>query len=60
MLNEISQTEKDKYLGFHSYVESKTQYNWTNKTKQKQTYRYWEQTGGCQGVGGVGEMGEGD
>ena len=32
----------------------KNQNKWTNITKQKQTHRYREQTGGCQRGGGVG------
>ena len=41
MLNEISQTEKDKYL----YVESRKKHNkLVNKTKKKLTHRYREQT----------------
>lgn len=37
MLREISQ--KDKYVWFHLYVESK---KWTNITKQKKSLRYRE------------------
>ena len=48
MLNEISQTEKDR-CSMISLVFEK---------KQKQTYRNREQIGGCQREG-VGEMGEG-
>ena len=58
MLSEISQTEKYKYL----YVGSKKQNKWTNITKEKQSYRYREQTGGCQRGGGGErkEIGGGD
>ena len=31
MLSEISQSEKDKYLWFHSYMESNEQTELTNK-----------------------------
>ena len=40
------QTEKDKWIPLN--MESKNQNKWTNITKQKQSYRYTEQTGGCQ------------
>ena len=45
--SELSQTNN---VWFHLYVESKKQ----NKAKQKQTYGYREQTGGCQRGWGAG------
>ena len=44
MLSEVSQTEKDKYLWYHLYMESKKYNRVVNTTKKKQTYRYREQT----------------
>ena len=36
-------------------------HRWANKQKQKQTHKYREQAGGCQGGGGgVGEVDKGD
>ena len=58
-LNEISQSEKDKYHMISSHVESKEQYK---HKQQKQTHGYREQTGGPQrggGLGGLGEKGKG-
>ena len=51
MLNQISQTQKDKYHMIPLIVGSKQQ---NKQTKQKQSYRYRKQTDGCQrgGVGG--------
>ena len=51
LLSEISQAKKDKN---HLYVEPKNQNKGTNKTKQKQTHRYREQTGSCQRGGELG------
>ena len=33
IVSEISQTEEDKYIQFHLYVESKEENKWINKTK---------------------------
>ena len=38
-LNEVSQTEKDKYYMISMHVESKKQYKSTYLQKQKQTHR---------------------
>ena len=58
MLSEISQ-RKTITVWFHLYVESKKQ---NTQTKQKQSHRYKEQTGGHQKGGGreVGKIGKGD
>ena len=37
-------------------MKSKKQNKWTNKTKQKQTIRYREQTGDCQSGEELGDM----
>ena len=53
ILNEVSQ-KKTNNVQYHLYVESKIWHKWTyvwNKTNQKKTYRYREQTCGCQGEG---------
>ena len=47
ILNEIS-PRKTNTVWFHIYVESKKQGKWTNMKKQKQSYRYREQTDGWQ------------
>ena len=53
MLSEVSQW-KTNTKWFHLYMEYEKQNKWTNITKQKQTQRHREQTGGFQrgGVGG--------
>ena len=56
MLNEISQTEKDKYCMISQYMESKKYNKRVNKTKKKQTHRYREQTSGYQWGGGRGNI----
>ena len=46
ILSEISQTEKDKIIAYHSYAESnflKKEIQMNLFTKQKQTYRYGKQ-----------------
>ena len=48
MLSVISQTEKDKPLCYHLYVESKKIRQRMNITKQKETLRYKVQTSGYQ------------
>ena len=56
VLSVISQTEQQLPYDF-TYM-----WNLKNKTKQKQTYRNREQSGGYQrgGAGGTDEIGEGD
>ena len=49
-----NKSEKDKYCMISLYMESKKQNTWTNRTKQKQTHRYREQTGCCPKGGGRG------
>ena len=58
VLSEISQRKRNT-IWFHSYEESKNQ---NKHTKQKQTLKYREQTGGCQRGRDfrMGEIGEGD
>ena len=52
MLNEISQTEKDKYCMIWLNVESKKYNKLVNITKKKHTHRYRKQTSGYQWGGG--------
>ena len=52
---EGNKLEKTITVWFHFNVESKKQNKWTNKTKQQQTHRYKEQTGGCQRGGVLGD-----
>ena len=51
MLSEIHQ-RKTNTIYSHLYMEYKNQNKLTNKTKEKQTYRYREQIGSCQRGGG--------
>lgn len=46
----------------HLCMESSKQNKWMKTTKEKQTQRYWEKTGGSRMRGGgvMGETGEGD
>ena len=61
MPSETSQTEKDKYIRFHLYVEPKEEEGRRRRRrrrrkkktkKQNQTCKHREQTGGCQKGGG--------
>ena len=53
MLSKISQSEKDKYICFHSYVEFKKQNNQGKReTSQETALNYREQTNGYQRGGG--------
>ena len=45
--SEISQTEEDKYC-IIALICGISKHKTNKKTKQEQTYRYREQTGGCQ------------
>ena len=47
--SEINQTEKDKYVWYHLYVEYKKYNKLVARTKNKQTQRYREQTSSYQG-----------
>ena len=47
ILSEVSQTEKDKYIWYQLYVESKIWYKWTY-LQNKQTHRHRKQTYGYQ------------
>ena len=54
---------KANTVWFHLYMESVKQNKWTNRTKQKQSHSYGEQTDDWQGVEvgrGRREIGEGD
>ena len=51
-----SNWERQTLYDFTHYVESKKQNKWTNITKKNQSYRYREQTGGCQRWRGWGGM----
>ena len=57
---EISQTEEDRYVWYHLYVESKKYNKLVNITKKKQTHRHGEQTSGYQWREGSREIGVGD
>ena len=48
MLTEMSQT-KTNIAWFYLYVQSKKQNKWTNITKQKESYRYIDQTSEGEG-----------
>ena len=49
ILNEGSQTEKEKYTGYCSYVESRKKKDTKNlSTKQKQTHKHRKPTYRCQ------------
>ena len=54
MPSETSQTEKDKCRMISSMWNLKHKTNKQNKTKQKLTHRYREQTSGHQSGGGMG------
>ena len=54
MLGEISQKKRNTVC-FDLYVESKKWNKWMNITKEKQTYRYREQTSGYRRGDETGE-----
>ena len=56
MLTEMCQTEKDQYpKDYHLYVESEKYNKLVNRTKQKWTHRYREETSGSSRERGRGE-----
>ena len=57
ILSEINQTEKDKYVWYHLYVELKKNNKLVARSKNKQTQRYREQTSSYQ-WGEAGEEGQ--
>ena len=52
-----NKSKRERQIWFHLYMEFKKQRKWTNITKQKQSHRHREQTGGYQRGGGWGDEG---
>ena len=55
VLNEVKQTEKDKYHRYHLYVYSKEMVQMNLLTKQKQSHRCRKQIRGYRGVREIGD-----